>query len=219
MTKMEVEQLKPFLIRMTRGKLQIEDIQDRNCNDDSTSTSSTLLRATVHKSRPPALSLQSASNVHDEKQSWQTESAFYDFAETNSTAETLPSNHQTAVTYNFIDLAEDARKLVSKIDELAKMTENLAHNTLQLIEITNLGEKTHAKTYPLLISTTRQPNTNKQQRLKRHKHGRRVTKKVHKDEEFQENLVEDSKEDSFLCTTEYTSAEAVLFLLNLNFDA
>jgi hypothetical protein len=168
MTNIEVEQLKPFLIRMTRGKLQIEDIEDKNCDDGSTSTSSTLLRATVQKSRPPALSLQSASNVHEEKQRWKTESAFYDFAEMNNTAETLTSNHQTAVTYNFIDLADDARKLVSKTDELAKMTENLAHNTLQLIERNNLGENPHAKTYPLRISTTRKPNTNKQQRLKRH---------------------------------------------------
>ena len=128
MTKMEEEQLKPFLIRMSRGKLQIEDIEERNCDNGSTST---LLRATVNESRPPPLSLQSASNVHVEKQRWQTESAFYDFAETNKTTETLHSTLQTAVTYNFVDLAEDARKIVSKTDELAKMTEILAQNTLQ----------------------------------------------------------------------------------------
>ena len=135
MTKMEVEQLRPFLIRMTRGKLQIEDIEDRNCDDGSTSSSSTLLHANVHES---SLSLQSVSNIRAGKQDRKTESAFYDFAETNKTTENLPSNHQTVITYNLVDLADDARKLASKTDELAKMTGNLAHNTLQFIDRNNL---------------------------------------------------------------------------------
>ena len=99
------------------------------------------------------------------------------------------------------------------------MTENLAHNTLQLIERNNLEEKDRAKTYPLMITATKQPNSKKQQRLKQHKHGRHQTKKVHKDEQFQENLVEDNKEDSFLCTTEYTSAgKAKLELRSCSFS-
>ena len=57
-----------------------------------------------------------------------------------------------------------------------------------------------------MISTTRQPNKIKRQRLKQHKHGRHKTKKVYKDEELYENSVEDNSEVNSLCTPEYTSS-------------
>ena len=140
----EVGQLRTFFVRMTRGKIEQEDIEEDRCGQ--------------------------ASDVSKDRQR-PVYSTLYDFTD-NTITDKKEQNKLISVLYNFKDLAEDARQLVAKTEELAEMTGTLLNNTLKIMDDTrkDLDHQVEVYPYPIAISKKGHQTKKKLKNLIRHKH-------------------------------------------------
>jgi len=158
MLTIELGQLRVFLARMTRGKLEQEDIDEESCSQ--------------------AVTIQSynARNIG------------------NSDSEITDRKELISASYNFEDLEENARLLVTKSEELVKMTGTLVNRTLKMIDIgrKHLDDQ-QMEAYPLVISKIKQQQVSDSKNIRRQRH------KKHKSEKPKEKELQHFLNDQAMC--------------------